>query len=150
MELAGCVLSCVLVCFQVTSFQPLKELSFSGVSVIGTPIRRTSSAMALMFSSSLHSGILRMRLHQLCKHWTALGSMATLRCWKESRLVLLRSVAHPSVHFCLLLTLKTGAVEVTGAPCCTSYVMARFVAVVLSMWINDKVAVGKIVFQAFQ
>ena len=89
-----------------------------------------------------------MRPHQPCKHLTALGSMATLPCWRESRLVLLRSVAHPAVHICLLLTTKTGTAEVIGAPCCTSCVMASLLAAGWSMWIYDKVAVGKIVFQA--
>jgi hypothetical protein len=131
------------------SFQPLKELSFSGVSVIGIPIRRTASAMDLMFSSSLHSGILDMRPHQQCRHLTALGSMATLSCWRESRLVLLRSVAHPPVHVFLLLTMKTGAAQVIGSPCCTSCVMVGLLATEWSIWIYDKVAVGKIVFQAF-
>ena len=89
-----------------------------------------------------------MRPHQPCKHLTALGSMATLSCWRESRLVLLRSVAHPAVHICLLFTMKTGAAEVIGAPCCTSCVMARLLAAEWSVWIYNKMAVEKIVFQA--
>jgi len=44
--------------------------------------------------------------------------------------------------------MKTVAAEVIGAPCCTSYVMARLLAAGWPMWIYDKVAVGKIVFQA--
>jgi hypothetical protein len=46
--------------------------------------------------------------------------------------------------------MKAGAAEVIGAPCCTSCVMARLLAAWWSMWIYDKVAVGKIVFQAIQ
>lgn len=91
-----------------------------------------------------------MRPHQPCKHLTALGSMATLPCWRESRLELLRSVARPAVHICLLLTMKTGAAEVIGAPCCTSCVTARLLAAGWSVWVYDKVTVGKIVFQAVQ
>jgi len=44
--------------------------------------------------------------------------------------------------------MKTGAAEVTGAPCCSSCVMVRHLAAGWSVWIYDKVAVGKIVFQA--
>jgi len=76
------------------SFQPSKELSFSGVLVTGIPIKRAAPAMAVMFSDSLHSEILDMRPHQQCTHLTALGSMGTLFCWKGSRQVLPRSVFH--------------------------------------------------------